>query len=77
MLFITQSYFKNMAFHLKRILYPLRQHSKIDKTKEIMEAFGVEGEEWLRTFLELPNGIPDSDTFRHVFERLSPEELSA
>ena len=42
-----------------------------------MEAFGVEREEWLRTFLELPNGIPDSDTFRRVFERLSPEELSA
>ena len=77
MLFITQLYFKNMAFPLKRILYPLRQHLKIDKTKEIMEAFGVEIEEWLKTFLELPNGIPDSDTFRRVFERLSPEELSA
>lgn len=34
-------------------------------------------EEWLRTFLELPNGIPDSDTFRRVFERLNPKELSA
>ena len=41
-----------------------------------MEAFGVEREEWLRTFLELPNGIPDSDTFRRVFERLDPKELS-
>ena len=41
-----------------------------------MEAFGVEREEWLRTFLELPNGIPDSDTFRRVFERLNPQELS-
>jgi len=41
-----------------------------------MEAFGVEREEWLRTFLELPNGIPDSDTFRRVFERLNPKELS-
>lgn len=41
-----------------------------------MEAFGNEREEWLRTFLELPNGIPDSDTFRRVFERLDPKELS-
>ena len=32
-----------------------------------MEEFGVERETWLRSFLELPNGIPDSDTFRRVF----------
>jgi len=41
-----------------------------------MESFGLEREEWLRTFLELPFGIPDSDTFRRVFERLNPNELS-
>jgi len=41
-----------------------------------MEEFGVERETWLRSFLELPNGIPDSDTFRRVFERLKPDELS-
>lgn len=41
-----------------------------------MENFGIERESWLRTFLELPNGIPDSDTFRRVFERLDPLELS-
>lgn len=41
-----------------------------------MEEFGEEREEWLRGFLELPNGIPDSDTFRRVFERLNPDELS-
>ena len=41
-----------------------------------MEAFGHEREEWLRTFLELPNGIPDSDTFRRLFERINPQELS-
>jgi predicted transposase YbfD/YdcC len=27
---------------------------------------------WLRKFLELPNGIPDKDTFRRLFERLEP-----
>lgn len=41
-----------------------------------MEDFGNEREEWLRTFLELPNGIPDSDTFRRVFEKVNPTELS-
>ena len=41
-----------------------------------MEDFGRECEEFLRKFLELPNGIPDSDTFRRVFENLNPEELS-
>lgn len=37
-----------------------------------MEDFGNEREDWLSTFLELPNGIPDSDTFRRVFERINP-----
>ncbi len=41
-----------------------------------MEAFGLEREEWLHRFLELPNGIPDSDTFRRLFERLDSTELS-
>lgn len=44
-----------------------------------MEEFGKEREEFLRNFLglELPNGIPDSDTFRRFFERLDPKELSS
>ena len=41
-----------------------------------MEEFGIEREEFLRNFLELPNGIPDSDTFRRLFEKLVPSELS-
>ena len=41
-----------------------------------MEEFGKARKEWLEGFLELPNGIPDSDTFRRVFERLNPKELS-
>jgi hypothetical protein len=41
-----------------------------------MENFGKSRLEWLKTFLELPNGIPDSDTFRRVFERVNPQELS-
>lgn len=42
-----------------------------------MEEFGKEREGFLRGFLELPNGIPDSDTFRRVFEKLNPQELAS
>lgn len=41
-----------------------------------MENLGIEKQEWLGTFLELPNGIPDSDTFRRVYEKVNPQELS-
>ena len=40
-----------------------------------MESFGNTRIDWLKRFLELPNGIPDSDTFRRVFERLNPDTL--
>lgn len=42
-----------------------------------MEAFGKSRQEYLAKFLELPNGIPDSDTFRRVFEKINPSELSS
>jgi len=42
---------------------------------EAMEDWGKEREEWFRGFLELPNGIPDADTFRRVYERIEPQEL--
>jgi hypothetical protein len=41
-----------------------------------MEEFGRDRENWLRGFLELPNGIPDSDTFRRVFERINSIALA-
>ena len=41
-----------------------------------MEEFGKDREEWLRGFLELPHGIPDSDTFRRVYERVEPNALA-
>jgi predicted transposase YbfD/YdcC len=34
--------------------------------------FGRTKEEWLRTFLDLPGGIPSHDTFRRVFSILDP-----
>ena len=42
-----------------------------------MEAFGKAKEAWLRTFLELPNGIPSHDTFWRVFSALDPEKFQA
>lgn len=41
-----------------------------------MEEFGKQREEFLKGFLSLPNGIPDNDTFRRVFERIQPKALS-
>ncbi len=40
-----------------------------------MHAFGKAKEGWLRTFLELPNGIPSSDTFWRVFGAIDPEQF--
>lgn len=42
---------------------------------EHMEDTGHGKYEWFKKYLELPNGIPDSDTFRRVFERIDPKEL--
>jgi len=38
-----------------------------------METFGRAQYEWLRTFLELPNGIPSHDTFNRVFRAIDPD----
>lgn len=38
-----------------------------------IEAFGRKRQEWLKTFLPLPNGIPSHDTFERVFQKLSPQ----
>lgn len=37
--------------------------------------FAVVREAWLRSFLELPNGIPSSDTFRRVFGALDTKQF--
>lgn len=42
---------------------------------EHMEDTGNGKCEWFKKYLALPNGIPDSDTFRRVFERIDPKEL--
>ena len=40
-----------------------------------IETYGKAKEEWLATFLELPNGIPSHDTFGRIFSKLDPEVL--
>ena len=40
-----------------------------------IEAYGLAKSEWLKQFLELPNGIPSHDTFARVFARLDPEQF--
>lgn len=40
-----------------------------------IETFGKSKEEWLRTFLRLPNGIPSHVTFGRVFAQIEPEEF--
>ena len=45
------------------------------ETWEEIELYGKEKESWLKTILELPNGIPSHDTIRRLFIRLNPEQL--
>ena len=42
-----------------------------------LEEFGKRRREWLRGFLQLPNGIPSHDTFRRVFGLLDRKQFAA
>ena len=42
---------------------------------EDMEVYGLSKQQWLSTFLALPNGIPSADTFRRVFEGINPKQF--
>jgi predicted transposase YbfD/YdcC len=42
-----------------------------------IEDFGRDREDWLKTFLELPNGIPSHDTFGRVFSLIDPKQFQA
>lgn len=43
---------------------------------EDMEEYGHAQADWFKQFLDLPHGIPSSDTFRRVLSRLNTEELT-
>ena len=40
-----------------------------------IELYGKTKYEWLKGFLELPNGIPSHDTFSRVFARIEPKQF--
>ncbi|MBH8575808.1 ISAs1 family transposase [Nostocaceae cyanobacterium CENA369] len=40
-----------------------------------IELYGCTKYEWLKTFLELPNGIPSHDTFARVFAQVNPQQF--
>jgi len=42
-----------------------------------IELYGCTKYEWLKTFLELPNGIPSHDTFARVFAQLNPQQFQS
>ena len=43
---------------------------------EEMEIFAEKHEEWFKSFLELPSGIPSHDTIHRVFSRIDPKEFN-
>jgi predicted transposase YbfD/YdcC len=40
-----------------------------------IETYGVSHQSWLSSFLALPFGIPSADTYRRLFERISPSSM--
>ena len=42
-----------------------------------MESFAIAKEDFLRSFLDLPNGVPSDDTFNRVFSSIDSEQFEA
>jgi predicted transposase YbfD/YdcC len=42
-----------------------------------IETYGCAKYEWLKTFLELPNGIPSHDTFARVFAQINSQQFQS
>src|SRR5262245_49640041 len=61
-------------------LMPFRSDSPVKAGQlraALVSQFGQAKEEWLRTFLTLPGGIPSHDTFGRVFARLDLHQFAA
>ena len=63
--------------HLMKDIIAIVFFAKIANADEWTQIhlFAVEKEEYLRKYLELPNGIPSHDTIQRVFALVSPEFL--
>jgi predicted transposase YbfD/YdcC len=46
------------------------------ETYDDVEDFGKAKENWLRKYLQLPNGIPSHDTIERLFEAMNPKEFN-
>jgi hypothetical protein len=47
----------------------------VRKDRSGIEVYGTAKHEWLKSFLELPKGIPSHDTFSRVFARIEPQQF--
>lgn len=56
------------------VIAVLATMANADGWKEI-NLWGEANQQWLKTFLELPNGIPSRDTLRRTISRLDPEQF--
>ena len=63
--------------HLMKDIIAIVYFAKIANADDwmLIYYFAVEHEEFLRKYLELPNGIPSHDTIQRVFAMVSPEFL--
>jgi predicted transposase YbfD/YdcC len=63
--------------HLMKDIIALVFFAELANATEWIEiyCFGVENEQFLRKYLELPNGIPSHDTIQRVFAMISPTTL--
>ena len=67
----------------RRVMYPLHEVLIIMLIAVIcgatlyakVEMFGKSKKEWLGTFLELENGIPDACTFRNVIKEIDTQKF--
>jgi hypothetical protein len=81
---------RSIAHHFADLTNPRIDRSRLHELLDIMaisavvagfescddiEDLGEVKQDWLKSFLELPNGIPSHDTFRRLFEWLNPGEF--